>query len=103
MTKCRLALAPGANSLRKKIKKEKLFVKKQHSYYRRTVNQLLWLRPVRPDITFAVKELSRSVSAPTSGHLNKLRHLLGYLCTTKDYKVELRPKLLLNERTLVSM
>ena len=97
-TKCRIAMTPGVDSLRKKIEEEELLDKEQHSYYRRTVGQLLWLCPVRPDVTFAVKELSRGVSAPTSGHLNKLRHLLRYLCTTKDYKVELRPRLLLDKK-----
>ena len=98
MTKCRLALTPGVDSLRKKIEEEEPLDKEQHSYYRRTVGQLLWLCPVRPDVTFAVKELSRGVSAPTSGHLNKLRHLLRYLYSTKEHKVELRPKVLLDAK-----
>ena len=33
--------------------------------YRRAVGQLLWATPVRPDISFAVKELSKSLKAPT--------------------------------------
>ena len=91
-------MTPGVDALRKKIEEEELLDKEQHSYYRKTVGQLLWLCPVRPDVTFAVKELSRGVSAPTSSHLNKLRHLLRYLYSTKEHKVELRPKVLLDAK-----
>ena len=33
--------------------------------YKTAVGQLLWATPVRPDISFAVQQLSRSLKAPT--------------------------------------
>ena len=37
----------------------------RHKLYRTAVGKLLWATPVRPDISFAVKELSRSLQSPT--------------------------------------
>ena len=41
------------------------FDKEEHSKYRTAVSKLLWLAFVRPDCSYAVKELSRNVKAPT--------------------------------------
>lgn len=38
---------------------------------------------VRPDCSYAVKELSRDVKGPTIESLSKLKHLLRYLSGTK--------------------
>ena len=45
----------------------------RHKLYRTTVGQLLWATPVRPDICFAVKELSRSLQAPTQQDEKQLK------------------------------
>ena len=37
----------------------------RHRLYRTAVGKLLWATPVRPDISFATKELSRHLASPT--------------------------------------
>ena len=95
---CRSATTPGNDTLRKKVEEEELLSPEEHKQYRKLVGQLLWLSPVRPDITYAVKELSRSVQSPTCEHQAKLRHLLRYLSGARDQCIELRPNLMLNEK-----
>jgi hypothetical protein len=50
-----------------------------------------WLCTVRPDIDFAVKELSRAVQLPTEEDLAKMKHLLRYLKKTKHLSLQLKP------------
>ena len=47
--------------------------------FRRMTGMLLWLVPIRPDINYSVKELSRSLQSPTILCLGKLTHVLRYL------------------------
>ena len=64
--------------------------------YRRTVGKLIWMVPLRPDINYSTKELSRSLQAPTMEDKAKLRHLPRYLKGTQDYHLVLQPKLITN-------
>ena len=98
MTKCRVANTPGTDALKKKVEDENELDREAHKAYRKLVGQLLWLAPVRPDIAYAVKELSRGVSKPTFEHFAKAKHLLRYLHGTCDYCIELKPKLYLHEK-----
>ena len=51
-----------------------------HATYRMVVGSLLYLACwTRPDISFAVSELSRFVSAPAVAHMKAVKHLLRYL------------------------
>ena len=95
LTQCRHALAPGSDALRKNFDVEPL-EPEDHKRYRRAVGQLLWLSSVRPDIMYAVKELSRGLSAPTSEHEAKVKHLLKYLAGTKNFEQKLQPTLSLS-------
>ena len=61
MKSCKPTAAPGADTLRKKLDAEPLS-NEAHKLYRRAVGELLWLANVRPEIMFAVKELSRGLS-----------------------------------------
>ena len=47
---------------------------------------------------FAVKELSRGLSAPTSEHECKVKHLLRFLAGTKHFTQQLRPTLTLSPK-----
>ena len=78
LKQCRPALAPGTDALRMQLDCEPLGPE-DHKRYRRAVGQLLWLSSVRPDIMYAVKELSRGLPAPTTEHEAKVKHLLKYL------------------------
>ena len=62
------------------------------STYRRVTGMLMWLTPIRPDINYAVKELTRGLQAPTKQDYNKLKHLLRYLRGTEDYALAISPK-----------
>ena len=42
---------------------------------------------------YAVKELSRGLSAPTTKHEAKVKHLLKYLAGTKHFEQKLQPTL----------
>ena len=56
-----------------------------HAQYRAIVGSLLYVAVwSRPDISYAVSELSRFVSAPGEVHLQAAKHLLRYLKATKS-------------------
>ena len=95
LKQCRSSLAPGTDTLRKQLDSEPLSAE-DHKRFRRAVGQLLWLSSVRPDIMFATKELSRGLSAPTSQHESKAKHLLRYLSGTRDFAQRLQPTLSLS-------
>ena len=52
---------------------------------------ILWATPVRPDISFAVKELSRSLQSPTQQNEKQLKHVLRYLKGSLQYTTCLQP------------
>jgi hypothetical protein len=47
--------------------------------YRRLIGQLLYLTTTRPDISFAVQQLSQFVSQPTDNHFKAAMRILQYL------------------------
>ena len=54
LEKCRPALTPGTDTLKRQIESEEELNKEDHATYRKIVGQLLWLTPVRPDIAYGV-------------------------------------------------
>ena len=67
----------------------------EHRHYRRSVGRLQWLCPLRPDICYAVKELARSLSAPTREDQARVKHLLRYLKGTLHYVFVLAVKVVM--------
>ena len=59
--------------------------------YRQTVGDLQWSSLSRPDISFAVQQLSNSFVKPTESHEHQLVHLLPYLKGTQHYSISLQP------------
>ena len=55
--------------------------------YRSVVGTCLYLARDRPDLLFAVKELSGSMAKPTVTALQRLRKLVGYLKTNPDVPI----------------
>ena len=74
---------------------------KQHSTYRRIVGQLLWMSPVRPDLSYAIKELSKACQAPHVSHETAAKRVLRYLNGTRDYILELKLNTNLGEDQLL--
>ena len=63
----------------------KALSKQEQEKYRAIVGSLLYLSCwTRPDISFAVSELSRFVAEPGDKHLVAAKHLLRYVKGTKD-------------------
>ena len=89
----------GSSSLKKIEDADVALDAKAHSLYRTAVGKLLWLAFVRPDCSYAVKELSRDVKGPTIESLAKLKHLLRYLSGTKDYVLRIKPTHMLSDWT----
>ena len=59
--------------------------------YRQTVGDLQWSSFSRPDISFAVQQLSNSFMKPTESHEHQLVNLLRYLKGTQHYSISLQP------------
>ena len=58
--------------------------------YKMTVEELAWLSKLRPDIAFAVHQLSLSLAKPTEQHEDQLRSLLKYIAGTQTYTISLQ-------------
>eukprot|EP00439_Symbiodinium_sp_Y106_P076638 s968_g15.t2 len=67
----------GSSSLKRIEDADVALDAKAHSLFRTAVGKLLWLAFVRPDCSYAVKELSRDVKGPTVESLAKLKRLLS--------------------------
>ena len=61
-------------------------ISEEHSKYRTAVGKLL-----KGDLAYAIKELSRDVTAPPMQSVAKCRHLLQYLIGTGMCVLSLRP------------
>jgi hypothetical protein len=57
--------------------------------YHSAIGKLMWVLQERPDLSFAVKELSRSVQHPMGRHWGALKRLLRYLRGTKTMELYL--------------
>ena len=79
-------LAPRASRQNKQV-----LDAKQQELYKKTVGQLLWSRPWRPDTSFAVEQLSLSLETPTAHDQEQLFCLLRYLKGTMQYSLILQP------------
>eukprot|EP00971_Amphidinium_carterae_P090977 1800770-Amphidinium_carterae.1 len=73
MEKCNSTTTPGS---KKPPIKGTLLNREQHSQYRTTVGQLLWVSQLRIDIAYAVKELSRSLQSPDEEDQRNVKQLL---------------------------
>ena len=76
MLNCNAAPAPGTKAASSEM--EQPLTKEQHSAYRRAVARMQWMTYTRPDISYATKELARSLTGPTTADQQKLKHLLRF-------------------------
>ena len=88
------AVPPGATTSTSTPEQEELLDKQEHAQYRRLVGKLQWLSYTRSDLSFAVKELARSLCSlqkPTVWDKQRLRHCLRYLAGTSNHKFVIQP------------
>ena len=55
-------------------------------------SQNWWVSSIRPDIQYAVKEVSRGLTSPTEDREAKVKMILRYLAGSKDCVFTLRPR-----------
>ena len=91
------AVTPGATTTTTTPEQEELLDKDEHAQYRRVVGKLQWLSYTRPDLSYAVKELARSLQQPTVRDKQRLRHCLRYLAGTSAYKFVIQPTIQLTD------
>ena len=93
MSTCNPAAAPGIASLKSTAtaEHEQPLSTDEHAAFRKAVGKLQWMTYTRSDISYATKELARSLTAPTTADQQKLKHLLRYLQGTKQHKQIIRP------------
>jgi len=65
-------------------------------HYMRGTGKLMWLVPIRSEINYATKELSRNLQTPTDEDMSKLKHVIKYLKGTIHYVYEIAPKVVTN-------
>ena len=89
---CKPAPAPGTSALKTATADhEQALSQEEHAQFRRAVGKLQWMTYTRPDISYATKELARSLQQPTTADQQKLKHLLRYIKGTRHYKQIIRP------------
>ena len=62
----RVGTTGTATSTNEKDDDATILDKHYHKLYRKVVGKQLWLVPVRPDLSYVAKELSRCLQAPTN-------------------------------------
>ncbi len=82
---------------KKSVYVEEALMPEEHTLLRSIVGKLIWLLPIRSDIAYATKELSRCLVAPTNMDFAKLKHLGRYLVGTLNLMFVLRPTTMLGE------
>ena len=89
--------APAPGTKISNTEQEQALNAEEHSAYRRAVGKLQWMTYTRPDISYATKELARSLTEPTKADQQKLKHLLRYIKGTQHYKYYVRPTITATE------
>eukprot|EP00971_Amphidinium_carterae_P103625 2051667-Amphidinium_carterae.1 len=83
--------APGVKSPALPMSGDEPLHFSDHKRFRTAVGKLQWMAAVRPDIQFAVKELSRKLSSHTSKDESAAKHLISYLRGTQNLVFRIVP------------
>ena len=93
--KHKLGLTPGTSTfitMRVTNKEDKLPMK-EHAIYRSGVGTLKYLtKQSRPDISNAVRELSKTMDRPAPFHIKEMYRIIRYVLETKTYGLIFCPK-----------
>ena len=90
MQNCKGSTTPGTTAL-KNPGGASLLQTEDVTHYRSVVGKLMWSIPLRPDLNFATKELSRALQEPTEEDYSKMKHLVKYLAATRNYEFVISP------------
>ena len=90
MQNCKGSTTPGTSAL-KNPGGVSLLQAEDVKHYRSVIGKLMWLIPIRPDLNYATKELSRALQGPTEEDYAKMKHLLNYLAATRNYEFVISP------------
>ena len=89
LTMCRSSSTPTCLNQKVAMRDSRLF--DMPSLYRNTVGALQYLTLTRPDIAFAVNELSQFLHAPTVNHWTACKRILRYLQGTSTVGLVFKP------------
>ena len=90
MQNCKGSSTPGTTAL-KNPGGASLLQTEDVTHYRSVVGKLMWLIPLRPDLNFATKELSRALQEPTEEDYSEMKHWVKYLAATRNYEFVISP------------
>ena len=79
MLGCKPNLTPMDYSTKLQADSGSLLSAESSSSYRRLIGKLIYLTNTRPDITYAVQQLSQYMATPTNAHLQAAFRILRYL------------------------
>ncbi|CAE8639057.1 unnamed protein product, partial [Polarella glacialis] len=96
---CRAVMTPFPTAAEVKGSEEPLPAEKA-STYRKLVGQAMWMLPVRPDVSFAGKELGRHMSKPRDRDWAALKRLLRYFRGASDAELCMAANPMLPEEDL---
>jgi hypothetical protein len=103
LQRAKSAATPGLVISMSSDKPEEYLTLEETSFYRSTVGKLQWLVPLRPDIAFMAKELSRPLQQPTTESNHLLKRLLRYMKGAQDVHFRICPKIQLQVGTSMDL
>jgi hypothetical protein len=83
MADCKVAITPMEERLR--LSRDSTVEEVDATLYHRIVGSLRYLIHTRPDLTYAVKYVSRFLERPTEEHLQAVKKILRYITGTLQY------------------
>lgn len=86
MAECKPSWTPISPSVQLSDTDSSRLGRSDHKLFRRLIGRLIFLiTAARPDISFAVNQLSQFLAEPRQVHLVAAKHVLRYIQATKDY------------------
>lgn len=89
---CRAVGTAGTTTLTKKEDSTSHLDCESHHLDLRVVKKLLWLVPIRPDLRYISKELSRIFLSPIAHAFARLKHAIRNRKVVEAYRLAIRPR-----------
>ena len=86
MAECKPSQTPISPSIQLSDTNSSCLGRSDHKLFQRLISQLIFLvTATRPNISYAVNQLSQFLTEPRQVHLVAAKHVLHYIQVTKDY------------------